>query len=250
MWWMLAKGGPPPPMWVVVGVIAGIAGFVILGIAFYRHCLRERREELVKFFGDLGAWYVDLSAKGVPDAERIASFEPFRALGDVLKTCEKGIRWVAKTSVDSFEAHLIEHTYTTGSGKNQSVHHHTIIAIACPKSWATVSLTPEHLFTKIGKVFGLKDLDLENEAFNTKWRVKTEDENFALVLLGTQVQSYLAGIDNTITDRWFVQGGLIGLSSSRVLRPKDLAKNLGMVEGLLRALEPEIREQLERFPLE
>lgn len=70
-------------------------------------------------------------------------------------------------------------TYRTGSGKNQSTHNVHVVCVALPTVLRNLTLTPEHLGTRIARAFGGQDLQFESEAFNRAWHVQADNPRFA-----------------------------------------------------------------------
>ena len=79
----------------------------------------------------------------------------------------------------SFESTLLDYRYTTGSGKNSSIHRQTVLVVrreglALP----AFELRPENVFHRIGSAFGYQDIDLESRPeFSKAYLLRGEDEN-------------------------------------------------------------------------
>lgn len=85
---------------------------------------------------------------------------------------------------------LLEHKYVVSTGKHTSVHYHLVASTASLERWPKLSVTPENFLHRIAEFFGAKDLKVEDEKFNRAWRVKSDDENFALLVLHPDVQAW------------------------------------------------------------
>ena len=212
---------------VAVGVLATVAE-------------RRRRRRLAEFF-QARAWTLEFTRD---PAARAAAFRPFVGLSSLLKTGDRGIKWNARLSLNGLSLCVIEHSYTTGAGKSQSTHVHTVGAVKCPQSWPRVTLTRENLFTRIGTALGMTDLDLENPEFNRRWRVDADDENFALAAISPQVQELLASDGGESSEAWRLGSGLLAVSVARRLGPERIGRLLDRFGEFVDAMEPVMRDQL------
>lgn len=184
------------------------------------------------------------------DGEKLIAFTRLSHV-PALKQGHSGVKWFATGLHRGKSTWICEHSYTTGSGKNRSTHTNTVVAIGAPDDWAPFSLTAESIFHRWGEKLGLpKDLKLENEAFNKRWRVRAgaeyrrgeSSEDTALFILTPEVQQFLIAADSR--EWWCIGSGRIvcGMPSSLAL--KDLEKLLDRPIGLTEHLAPEVRALL------
>jgi hypothetical protein len=70
---------------------------------------------------------------------------------------------------------MFEYFYTTGSGKNSTIHGQTVTIFSAPQlKLPQFVLKPEGLFQKIGELFGAKDIDFEDSPeFSKKYHLKS-----------------------------------------------------------------------------
>lgn len=166
-------------------VIGAVFALIIVGAIFAHKANKKRMAALAAMFGTAGFSFEE--GKDSPGAD-----SAFGRLGAMrgLKTGSRGVKWHATGENDGIACTMLEHRYTTGSGKNQQTHYHTIAA--CPAgNWPVLELGQEHFFHKVADAFGYKDIQLEDPEFNKAWRVKCKDENFALLALGPEVQAWI-----------------------------------------------------------
>lgn len=222
-------------------IFGAVVVFIILAVVLGGRFEKKRVLALRAKLSELGL----TPAQTASEFDKAQAFEPFVAMSELLKTGAKGLAWAGSGVRSRRRIVAIEHSYTTGSGKNRTTHRNTLVATPCPPDWARVVITREHLFTRLGKVFGMKDLDLEHERFNKLWRVSTQDENFALALLGPSVQEFLAAPNRPdMSEQWRCGGGLICVIHAHQVSPEKLAALVERLEGLLGALEPELANLL------
>src|SRR5436190_7821917 len=134
------------------GLIAIVALLVVLGIGIGMYYEKKRREALEKVAGELGLEFFPQGIPGLLEAVRgYALFKEGRGHG-VTNTI-RGI-------TDDVELTIFDFTYTTGSGKHSHTHRQTMIGLVSPRlQLPDFSLTPEHFFHKIAKLFGMKDIN-------------------------------------------------------------------------------------------
>lgn len=215
-------------------IFAGFFAFVGIFITAAIFAERARKRRIEKELTDAG-----LKVNFSPDKEdQAAAFAQVGRGWSGLRTGSTGVLWTASGAVGTTPVTLLEHRYTTGSGKNRSTHYHTIAAVAAPMHWPTVELAEEHIFHKIGEFFGSKDFKVEDEAFNKRWRIKTESEDFALLVLSPQVQAWTMSLPKGMQIR--VGGGAVTIAVSRYLRSESAMMITRCVE-LSRMLPPELR---------
>lgn len=116
-----------------------------------------------------------------------------------------------KSSVDR-EEWIFDYTYTTGHGKNRSVHRQTVFMFYSGRLRLTkFVLKPEHFFHKIGQIFGYQDIDLEFfPEFSNKFLLRGKDEESIRKLFDQQVVSCFEqqknicaeGFENTLIVYW------------------------------------------------
>jgi hypothetical protein len=215
---------------IVIAVIVVILLAIVAGVIGER----RRRRELTDTFARLGG-AIDLA----PAPDRADDAWRYVGLFRSLKTGARGVRWCARVCIEGLTLHVFEHRYTTGSGKSQTTHHHTIVSLPCSADWPVLALDHEHLFHKIADLFGKKDLQLDDPAFNARWRVRADDENFAIVFLSPEVQARLMALPRGTRLR--VGQGAVCLAYARRIQPREVEHLLRQVVDLWHALPPELR---------
>jgi hypothetical protein len=82
------------------------------------------------------------------------------------------------------------------------------------------------------------DFKLENEAFNDRWIVKTESEDFALLLLSPQVQEFLTNAPSGET--WQIGNSWICWFRQKPLKLAEARLPIDRLTGLMRLIPPEL----------
>lgn len=81
--------------------------------------------------------------------------------------------------------------YTTGSGKNSSTHIMQFVAVSLPAPRPFLDITRETAGSKFLAMFGKRDLQLESQEFNDRFKVDTDNERFAYDVLSPQNMQWL-----------------------------------------------------------
>jgi hypothetical protein len=172
-------------------VCATIGVFVaIMALAAYNG--KKHRERIAAFFQERGG-----EAWAKPEAG--VQLRAFAAIGNYeeLRSGPAGVRWAACLPGDTW---VLEHMYTTGSGKSRQTHINTIASVPAPEHWPRLLVRRQHFLDNIvDSVKNLvpsagalsKDMTLDNADFNKTFRVQASDENFALVFLTPEVQEWM-----------------------------------------------------------
>lgn len=214
---------------IVGGIIAGVAA---LGLVVY---LVERRRKRV-IADSLRALGLESSF----DNPTLPSSEAFNQIGPLTRLTRgaAGVNWHAQGQIGDRPVTLVEHRYSVGSGKNRRTVYHTIAATPCPPSWPTLSVTGEHFFHRVAEFFGSHDIKVEDQEFNSRWRVKSDREDFAVLVLTPEVQRFLSGLtDGT----WLEIGrGAICLVRRSQLNGEKACRLVQTTTALAGLLPPEL----------
>lgn len=171
-------------------------------------------------------------------------FAPFSA-APPLKHGAKGIRWGATGTLGGRPVRIIEHLYMVHTGKSSHAVVNTCIAITGGGSWPFLTLATENFLHRLGEKLGVRpDIDLDSEEFNRRWRVRCEDEGFAIAILDPAVQAALAG--SNAADWWCFggPGGLVCLGRTAAADAAVITEMLSRFEAVVGAMPAEARAGL------
>ncbi len=99
---------------------------------------------------------------------------------------------VMSGSIGDRPAVIFEHTYLVYNGSMMMPVNHTILSTAAP-NWTKQSIAPRSCLSRLAERFGWESgFHLENAEFNSYFKVKTDDEDFALMLLSPEMQRLLS----------------------------------------------------------
>ena len=113
--------------------------------------------------------------------EQLGDVQALRTFGD-LPVFDRGhsrkARNVMSGRTADRQVKLFDYAYTTGSGKNSHTHNQTVALFPDGASGLPdFELAPEHIFHKLGQVFGYQDIDFETSPeFSSRYLLRGTDE--------------------------------------------------------------------------
>jgi hypothetical protein len=221
---------------IVFGVVVFIVFLFVVGHAWDR----RRRRDIAQLLEGRG---FTVQAKPVAP-ERESLFALFAALPE-LRHSGAGLRWAASGPLAGSRVHIIEHAYTVKRGKNSHTVVNLCLAVAGGASWPLLTLSNESVLDRLGeKLSGKPDLKLEDDRFNKRWRIRCEDDGFALAILTPEVQ---AAIGQGESGEWWSfggPGGLVCLGRRGTFTAQKLDPLFARLESVLAAIPPEARAGL------
>lgn len=158
-------------------IVAGAAA-AVLGWRWQTARERERREAARRLAESLG-YRLDVTTKPPPEL----GFDLFR-LGH-------GRKVTYQTWRDGSPDSAFQYEYTTGSGKNRRTHRRTAALIRVSFLAPHLTIGPEGFWSSVGRTVGIRDIEIESEAFNDRYRVRCEDERFAITLLDHELIAWM-----------------------------------------------------------
>jgi hypothetical protein len=216
----------PGAAWIVGGILV-----MLLVGAFIQTRLEQRRREAVqKALRDLG-----LSSDRAVSTLYAALLAPIERLA---QQRADSVEWAAQGVVNGVELIALEHEYTTGSGKSKSTHRHAVVSIPVPEAWPALTITAENFFHKIGDLFGSRDIRVEDDQFNRRYRIKSDSEDFAILFLAPAVQQEMLTWDRSLCVA--VRAGRLCVYRSGHPKQAGWTGLIDAATSLRRALAPEL----------
>jgi hypothetical protein len=172
--------GPLLPFLLVGGIALLIAGIVVWGFLHER----KRTEAMKAAAEQLGLpFYPTGDPRLVSD---LASFDLFS------QGRSKKITNMIHGESDEVEVGVFDYQYTTGSGKNSHTSKQTVVYFQSEQlKLPQFALRPEHLFHRIGGVFGYQDIDFESHAaFSSAYLLRGSDEEQLREVFGENVLAF------------------------------------------------------------
>lgn len=227
------------PVVTGIAVTIGVVAFITVVVGLSKAGARKNTAETAEACGEHGLHFHKLGKHDDKDApfSRVAHLQQ-------LRTGSKGLTWTAHDPAGERPLVLLQHQYVVSTGQTTMQIVHTIAAMPCPPAWPAVSLTAENLGHRIAGVFGKRDIQLESDEFNKRWFVTSDDERFATILLGPEMQAWLLGLPKWAT--FAVGKGQVLCIAKKSIKPKDLGEFIEISEQFAAMIAPELREWVPR----
>ncbi len=142
---------------------------------------------------------------------------------------------------------VFQYRYTTGSGKNRTTHHRTVALVSLPFAAPHTKIGPEGFWSGIGRMVGVRDIEVESAEFNDQYRVTSDNERFAVTLLDQQMLAWLL---SSQSGRGDIRFELWGSWLLCVSEPLELHQMFGYLDWAkhVRAQTPDVLQSL--YPTE
>ena len=167
-----------PPLLIILLIV----GFAIVAYCGYQ-AERKRRETLFAWAVARG-WRLDM------DAAR-SLHEEFPGLKIFQKGHSRKGKHVIHGQVEGRPVRCLDYKYTTGSGKNRSTHHFSVVILECEFPTVPMLIRPENPFDKVGEFLGVDDIDFESAEFSRRFYVKANDRKWAYDVIHTRTMDFL-----------------------------------------------------------
>jgi len=169
--------GPSFAPTAIIGIVAFLVVVVVIGIVGWRGD-RRRRERNASFAVSQGWSYLAED----PSLVFLCSTKPF-GVGDRQRATE-AIRGNHRGRGFVVFCYQYDTTSTDSEGHTtRTTHYVQVASIEEPGRMPIVRITPENPFSRVAEALGGKDIDVESEDFNRRWRVWTRDPKVAHAIL-------------------------------------------------------------------
>jgi len=167
-----------------------------------------------------------------------STVEQLPAALQLLPTVHKGgeIVGLHVARVRGRESVVFEHTWTIGLVQTALKVRTVTAAVEAPSSWPAVVIRPR---TGLLRRPRRDELRLEHDQFTRRFRVRAADEDFAILLLGPELQDWLAGRSRAT---WQVLPGALAVTRPGRVKTddQDVEASLAALEGFLERVPPEV----------
>jgi len=165
-------------------IFGAAAAFVVLIVVLSVRAERKRRDALRGAAQEMGLSFDEKGDDTLLDA--LGSFHLFS------QGHSRRIRNVVHGVANEIDLKLFDYRYTTGGGRHAHTHTQTVLLFRCPElNLPAFALRPEHLFHKIGAVFGGQDIDFdEHPDFSASYLLRGEDEEAIRRIFDEEVLSF------------------------------------------------------------
>ncbi|MCH8316419.1 MAG: hypothetical protein IIA64_10635 [Planctomycetes bacterium] len=118
---------------------------------------------------------------------------------------------------------VFESSYMIYTGQTMMQVAYTVYAVDAP-DWPSTHITRRNWFGRMALKLGRQPaLLLDNPQFNSRFKVRTENDDFAIALLSPEMQAFMLQKMNV---RWRIKDGRVCLCYSGTLKPQRLTASL------------------------
>jgi hypothetical protein len=164
--------------------------------------------------------------------ERLAALGPFHLF-------KRGHRRIGRNlmtgKVDAGPVILLDYQYTIGGGKNSHTYQQTVAIFLEVAGLPEFTLAPEHVWQKIGSLFGYQDINFEtSEEFSKHYLLRGPDESAIRAAFGAEALGFFAQ-----TRGWSVEAAASALAvyrGSKRVKPEEIQPFLAETAAVRRAL--------------
>jgi hypothetical protein len=183
----------------VIVVLALLVAPLVAFLAYRSWQQEQKRKELLLQWATTNGWTFAAEDDSWCDRWSGAPFGQgdHRRASDVISGSAAGRTFVA------FDYSYQTHSSDGKGNTTTTTHRYVVTAVRLPTALPSLQVTPESVFSRIGHVLGMADIELESEDFNRRFRVHGPDPKFASDVLCPQtMQSLLAHGDAS----WRISG--------------------------------------------
>lgn len=227
---MRARAPPATLSRMIAWVLIAATAVVAIGFAV-RSYLRnqERIAALASLAASKGWTFSPVDPYGLP--QRWGGAAPFdrgydRAAENVVMGDVDGRPMVA------FDYSYKEDTQNRSDGNSSTTtHQFSVVAVGLPCALPEVEVTPEGVLAKIGQALGMRDIELESDDFNRRFRVRCGDPKLAVDLLPPRTMELLLRYPDRLRLR--IAGADVVSHADGCLEPADLLNRSAVLSGLV-----------------
>lgn len=214
-------------------VFFAIVVLVIIAAIASSYMAAQRRKALAEFANTMGWLYSADDPFGIP---YIYSF-----LDCLNKGYDQRAFNVMHGRLGDMDLRAFDYRYTTGSGKNRTVHRLSAVIAEAKYALKPIIIRPEHFGDRLAGMLGFEDIDFEWEEFNRAFYVKAEDKQFAYDVINQKMMEYL--MDNR---GWTVQiqGTDMIVYNGTVFGPEEFASAANFARVFLALLPDYLQDKL------
>lgn len=163
-----------------------------------------------------------------------------RSFSDVPGIPDSGrIRHIMRGTLAGRPAIIFEHMHMVYTGSTLMPVQHTVYSTEAP-NWPELTVKPRWLISRLAVSLGWSSgFMLEDIDFNRRFRVKTKDEDFALMLLSPEMQSFLTDKPGVT---WHVSPGRMCLVYNGPLRMKRIDRSIERIERFWSLVPEELED--------
>ena len=200
-------------------VIVGIAVFVVGALVAGHMMEKQRRDAFAQAADSLG---LSFSAEG--SSTFFSHMEHFPLFD---KGHSKKLRNLIQAETEEVRISIFDYKYTTGSGKNQSTHHQTVVSLESQLfNIPTFKMRPEGMFDKVGSALGFQDIDFDTHPdFSNQFVLQGPDEDRIRKFFDGKLLTFFEGMRGLCVETKS-HGALIFYRNRKRTKPEEIRTKL------------------------
>jgi hypothetical protein len=129
-------------------------------------------------------------------------------------------------------------TSTSSSGSSTDTHEYSICALALTGPLPRLEVTRESLlFGKLGTAMGMQDHEVDDDTFNRRYRIRTQDPEFAMEVLQPETIQTLLAAD---FGAWRIADSSIMSWEKGKHKPAEMDARFAVLDAVLDSIPPEL----------
>jgi hypothetical protein len=118
---------------------------------------------------------------------------------------------------------IFDYHFAVNTGKHRAVYHISCFLLYLPGFFPELTIAPEGLFSKLGKVIGFGDIDFESAEFSRAFAVRSRDKKFAYDVCHPRMMEYLLANRDVDVE---IDRNLLAICLDGQLSPPQIQRNL------------------------
>jgi len=197
----------------ITALLTGIAAMAAVGSAARTNRKGPRRGRAEVAANDFGLSYLAKADKSFRSA--------FGELPELPRNAT--VKHVMTGDFDGRPITVFESSYMIYTGQTMMQVAYTVYAVEAP-DWPSTHITRRNWFGRMALKLGRQpSLLLDNPQFNSRFKVRTENDDFAIALLSPEMQAFMLQKMNV---RWRIKDGRVCLCYSGTLKPQRMPASL------------------------
>ena len=205
---------------------------IVAGFLYSRHLAKKRREALLSLAQSLGLRFDPSRDSGVDD--RYAFLKKLKQ-GSNRYAFNRLTGNYRGHDVEAFDYHYETYSYSQKTGRRTHHHYFAFFLLHVADDFPELTITREHVFSKIGQFLGFDDIDFESAEFSRTFSVRSASKKFAYDICHPRMMEYLLSNRDLSIE---LERHCLSLFFGKRLKAPDIQRNLDRLIKL-RELIPE-----------
>ncbi len=132
-----------------------------------------------------------------------------------------------------------ENTYIIHTGQAVIPVAHTVFTLSAPASWSSIKISKRNWISRMAYKLGShRGIEFESQEFNALFKVKAENENFAIAFLSPDLQSFIL---EKVNATWKIEPNRIALIYAGSMKTSRMNASLSRLERFWSLIADELK---------